>query len=155
MRVVVWCAGINITNFSRGSSLFVLVSLHSLILVALSRRARKNRKLVEKAVPSHAVTAAVAGTAVAVDADTVVAGCQRFAALVPLGVVIEVGVYTQTVTVLVFIATKLTRETFKRTVNITDVELEVLLACELTQAPRARIHAYYLAMLHTQRRTEF
>lgn len=68
---------------------------------------------------------------------------------------IEVGVYTQTVTVLIFITTKLTRETFKRTVNITDVELEVLLTRELTQAPRARVHAYYFTMLHAQRRSQF
>lgn len=100
-----------------------------------------------RTVPSHTIPATVA-------VDTVVAGRQRFAALIPFGVVIEVGVYTQTITVLIFIATKLTRETFKRAVNITDVELEILLARELTQTPRTRVHAYYLAMLHAQRRTQ-
>lgn len=114
-------------------------------------RAGTSKGEFERIVPSHTIAAAVA---IDVDADTVVAARQRFAALIPFGVVIEVGVYTQTVTVLIFIATKLTRETFKRTVNITDMELEILLARELTQAPRARVHAYYLAMLHTQRRAQ-
>lgn len=124
-----------------------------LILIAsfLERRARKKRELLERIVPSNAVTAAVASTAITVvDVDTIVAGRQRLAALIPLGVVIEVGVYTQTVTVFIFVATKLTRETFKRTVNITNMKLKVLFARELTQAPRACIHAYYLAVLHAQ-----
>lgn len=34
------------------------------------------------------------------------------------------------------------------------MEFEILLAREVTQAPRARVHAYYLAALHAQRRTQ-
>jgi hypothetical protein len=74
--------------------------------------------------------------------------CQRLSVLIPLGVVIEVGVYTQTVTILIFITTKLTCETFKRTVNITDMEFEILFTREMTQAPRARVHTYYLAAVY-------
>lgn len=117
MRVVAWCADINITNFSRDLSLSVLVLLTLINPCAFFRWAHhKKKKLLERTIPSHAVTIAVA-----VDADTVVTGYQRFAALIPLGVMIEVGVYTQTVTVLIFITTKLTRESFKRTMNITDM----------------------------------
>lgn len=121
---------------------------------ALGVRARKEKK--KKKVREERIVSLRERTPLRVPA-VVANGCKRLFVLlfVPLGVVIEVGVYTQTITVLIFITTKLTRETFKRTVYITDMEFEILFTREVTQAPRTRVHADYLATFHTQRRTEF
>lgn len=61
---------------------------------------------------------------------------------------------TQTIAVLVFIAAQFTRETLERAVDVSDVQLEILLSCKMSQAPRTRVHTNHLASLDAQRRTE-
>jgi hypothetical protein len=74
--------------------------------------------------------------------------------VVPLGIVIEVRVDAQAVAVLVLVAAELASQALERPVDVAHVQLEVLFAREVSQAPGARVHAYHLAALHADRRAE-